>query len=189
MPQETKQTFPRRVSLEAISGFKSLQIPLTVKTGTAVRRGAVCGVVTDDGYVRERKRTTAAGAGFSDASPVGSVANGSGSLFEVGDTLKNEAGETIGEIQGIDATTNPDTITLTGNAEVNVAAGDAVMADDGSEVAACIADEEVAATESKDTTLSPHIGGALKESILIGLDDSARAELNGKSFPGDIFKF
>ncbi len=187
--QETIKTYPRRVPLEAVSGFKSLQIPLTVKAGTAIRRGAVCGAKTADGYLRERKRTTAAGAGFSDASAVGSVANGTGSLFEVDDVLKNEAGETIGTIQAIDTTTNPDTITLDANAAVNVASGDAVVASDGSEVAACIADEEVASTEAKDTALSPHIGGALLQSLIIGLDDSAKAELNGKSFPGGVFKF
>ena len=188
MPQEITKTYPRRVPLEVITGFPSLQIPLTVKAGSAIRRGAVCGVKTADDYLRERKRSLCAGA-FSDASPTGQVTNGDGVRFEVGDTLKNEAGEEIGEIQAIDVTTNPDTITLTANAAVNVAVGDAVMADDGSEVAACIADEEVASTEAKDTTLSPHIGGALKQSLLIGLDESAKAELNGKSFPGDIFKF
>lgn len=189
MPQEVKQTYPDRVPLEAISGFPSLQIPLTVKAGSAIRRGAVCGVKTADGYLRERKRTVAAGTGFSDSAPTGQIANGDGVRFEVDDLLKNEAGETIGTIQSIDNTTNPDTITLTGNAAVNVAVGDAVVASDGSEVAACIADEAVASTEAKDTVLSPHIGGALRESSLIGLDDSAKAELNGKSFPGNVFKF
>jgi hypothetical protein len=188
-PQEIINTFARRVPLEAISGFRSLQIPLTVKTGTGIRRGAVCGTKTADGYLRERKRTLVAGTAFSDASPTGQVTNGDGVRFEVGDVLKNEAGDTIGTIQAIDSTTNPDTITLTGNAAVNVAIGEAVLGSDGSEVAACIADEAVASTEAKDTVLSPHIGGALKESLLVGLDDSARAELNGKSFPGDIFKF
>ena len=188
-PQYVKETFPDRVPLEAISGFKSLQIPLTVKAGTAIRRGSVCGVKTADGYLRERKRTLAAGTGFSDAAPTGQITNGDGGRFEVDDVLKNEAGETIGTIQAIDTTTNPDTITLDANAAVNVAVGDAVVASDGSEIAACIADEAVASTETKDTVLSPHIGGALRESSLIGLDDSARAELNGKSFPGGVFKF
>src|SRR6185503_16236382 len=174
-PQEVINTFARRVPLEAISGFKSLQIPLTVKTGTGIRRGAVCGTKTADGYLRERKRTLAAGTGFSDSSPTGQVTNGDGGLFEVGDVLKNEAGDTIGTIQSVDGTTNPDTITLTGNAAINVAVGEAVLASDGSEVAACIADEGVASTEAKDTRLSPHIGGALKQSLLIGLDDSAKA--------------
>jgi hypothetical protein len=188
-PQETIETFPRREPFEAIGGHKLMRVPLTVKAGTAIRRGAVCGVKTADGYVRERKHTLAAGTGFADDSPTGQVTNGDGVRFEVGDTLKNEAGETIGEIQAIDVTTNPDTITLTGNAQVNVAAGEAVVADDGSEVAACIAEEEVKSTEAKDTVLSVDIGGAIKESLVIGLDDSARAELNGKSFPGGIFKF
>jgi len=64
-----------------------------------------------------------------------------------------------------------------------------VLASDGAQVAACIADEGVASTEAKDTQLSPIIGGPIKESLLLGLDDSARAELNGKSFPGGIFNF
>jgi hypothetical protein len=189
MPQQTIETNPRRKPFEAIAGHPLMRIPITVKAGTAIRRGAVCGVKTADGYLRERKRTLAAGAGFSDASPTGQITNGDGGRFEVGDDLKNEAGEVIGEIQAIDSTTNPDTVTLTGNAAVNVAAGEAVMADDGSEVAACIAEEEVKSTEAKDTVLSVNIGGPINESLVIGLDDSARAELNGKSFPGGIFKF
>lgn len=188
-PQETTETHPRREPFEAIGGHGLMRIPLTVKAGTAIRRGAVCGVKTADDYLRERKRTLATGAGFSDASAVGTITNGDGVRFEVGDTLKNEAGEEIGEIQAIDVTTNPDTITLTGNAAVNVAADEAVMADDGSEVAVCIAEEEVKSTEAKDTTLSVNIGGAIRESLVIGLDESAKAELNGKSFPGGIFKF
>ncbi len=188
-PQETINTYSRREPFEAIGGHKLMRIPLTVKAGTAIRRGAVCGVKAADSYLRERKRTLAVGAGFSDASPTGSITNGDGVLFEVGDVLKNEAGETIGTIQAIDVTTNPDTITLTGNAQVNVAAGEAVLGSDGSQVAACIAEEEVASTEAKDTQLSVNIGGPIKESLVIGLDDSARAELNGKSFPGGVFKF
>jgi len=189
MPQQTINTYPKRVPLEAVKADLALRIPLTVKAGTPIRRGAVCGVKTADDYVRERKRSLAAGTGFSDATPTGQITNGDGVRFEVGDTLKNEAGEEIGEIQGIDSITNPDTITLTGNAAVNVAVGEAVLADDGSEIAACVADEEVKSTEEKDTQLSPYIGGALKQSLLLGLDDSAKAELNGKSYPGDIFKF
>lgn len=188
-PQQTINTYARREQFEAIGGHKLLQIPLTVKAGTSIRRGAVCGKKTADDYLRERKRSLAAGTGFSDASPTGQVTNGDGSRFEVGDVLKNEAAETIGTIQAIDITTNPDTITLTGNAAVNVAVGEAVVASDGSEVAACIADEAVASTEEKDTQLSVIIGGPIKESLIVGLDDSARAELNGKSFPGGIFNF
>jgi len=188
-PQEVIRTFAKREQFEAIGGHKLLQVPLTVKAGTEIRRGAVCGVKTADDYLRERKRSLSAGTGFSDSSPTGQVTNGDGVRFEAGDVLKNEAGDTIGTIQSIDVTTNPDTITLTGNAGVNVAVGEAVVASDGSEVAACIADESVASTETKDTQLSPIIGGPVKESLLLGLDDSARAELNGKSFPGGIFKF
>jgi hypothetical protein len=184
MPQEIINTYARRVQFEAVGGHKLLQVPMTVKAGTGVDRGVICGVKTADGYLRPRKRTLAAGAGFSDASPTGQVTNGDGVRFEVGDVLKNEAGETIGTIQAIDVTTNPDTITLTGNAAVNVAVGEAVMASDGSEVAACIADEAVASTETKDTQLSPIFRGAIKSSLIIGLDDSARAELNGRSVAG-----
>jgi hypothetical protein len=189
MPQETTNTYPARTPFEGISGHKLMRIPLTVKAGTAIRRGAICGLITIAGYLRERKRSLAAGTGFSDAAPTGQVTNGDGVRFEVADVLKNEAGETIGTIQSIDTTTNPDTITLTGNAGVNVAVGEAVVASDGSEVAACIAEDEVASTETKDTPLTVIIGGPIKESLLIGLDDSARAELNGKSFPGGVFKF
>jgi hypothetical protein len=187
-PQETIATYPRREPFEAIAGHKLMRTNAPVKAGTAIRRGAISGL-TDDGYLRERKRSLAAGTGFADNSPTGQITNGDGVRFEAGDTLKNEAGEAIGEIQGIDSTTNPDTITLTGNAAVNVAAGEAVLADDGSEVAACIAEDAVQSSEAKDTNCSVVIGGPVKESLLIGLDDSAKADLNGKSFPNDIFKF
>jgi hypothetical protein len=163
MPQEVKRTYERRVPLESVTGFPSLQIPLTVKTGTKVRRGAVCGVVTATGYLRERTRTKAAGAGFADNTAVGQVDDAS--PFKAGDVLKNEAVETIGTIQAIDLTTTPDTITLTGNAQVNVAVGDAVLGSDGSQVAVAIADEAVASTEAKDTVLSPHIGGAGRDEL------------------------
>jgi len=186
-PQETTQTYARREQLEAIGGFKSCQIPLTVKAGTKVRRGVVIGIVTADGYVRERTRSLAKGTGFADNSPTGQVEDGS--LFKVGDVLKNEAGDTIGTVLGVDLTTTPDTITLNANAAVNVAVDDAVLGSDGSQVAKGIADEAVVSTEAKDTVLSPIIGGALKQNLLVGLDDSAKAELGGVSFPGNVFKF
>ena len=59
----------------------------------------------------------------------------------------------------------------------------------GSQVAAAIANEAVKATEAKDTVLSPYIAGFLKESLIVGLDASAKVELGAVSLPGDVLKF
>jgi hypothetical protein len=187
MPSRTTETFPTRIQLEAVRADLAVRIPLTVKAGSRVRRAAVLGVVTATDYVRERTRTKAAGTGFANNSAVGQVDDAS--LFIATDVLKLEDGTTIGTVLSVDTTTTPDTITLTGNAAVNVAVGDAVLGSDGSQAAKAIADEAVADTEAQDTVLSPYIGGALKKDQIIGLDDSAIAEMGGASFPGNIFKF
>ncbi len=187
MGTKTTQTFARRIPLEAIRADLCVQIPVTIKAGSKVPRGAVLGVVTANSYGRQRTRTKAAGAGFASNSPVGQVVDAS--VFVAGDVLKLDDGTAIGTIQSLDLTTTPDTITLTGNAAVNVAVDDAVLASDGSEVAKAIADEEVSASEAEDTTLSPYIGGYLKQDLLVGLDASAIAELGGAAMPGNVFKF
>ena len=110
-------------------------------------------------------------------------------MFVADDVLKLEDGTTIGTVLSVDKSTTPDTVTLTGNAQVNVAVGDAVLGSDGSQVAQAIADEAVAASEGIDTTLSPYIGGCLKKDQIIGLDESAITELGGAMKPNNIFKF
>jgi hypothetical protein len=185
MPTKTVETFTRREQLEALKSELAVQIPMTVKVGFKAVRGAVMGIITASGLLRRRSRTTTAGTGFSNASPVGQVTDAS--VFAVGDVLKKTDGTVIGTVQGIDVTTNPDTVTLQANAAVNVAAATDIVASDGSEKAAVIADE--ATDGAEDTVISPYISGLLKENLLSGLDASAKTELGGRSLPGNIFKF
>jgi len=186
-PTRTIETFGERIPLEEVRADLAVSVPQSVKAGSRIRRGAVLGVVTADGYTRERSRSKAAGTGFSDASDTGQVADAS--VFAVGDELTLEDGTAIGTVESIDTTTTPDTIVLEANAAVNVAVDDAVMASDGSQVAQSIADEAVAATETLDTGLSVYIAGFLKKDQLIGLDASAIVELGGAVNPNNIFKF
>ncbi|HKO43340.1 MAG TPA: hypothetical protein VJU84_08620 [Pyrinomonadaceae bacterium] len=186
-PTKTIETYGERIPLEAVRADLAVRVPQTVEAGSKIRRGAVLGVVTADGYTRERARTKAAGTGFSDASDTGQVEDAS--VFKVGDELTLEDGTAIGTVESINTATTPDTIVLEANAAVNVAVGDAVMASDGSQVAQSIADEAVAVTETTDTVLSVYIGGFLKKDQLVGLDASAIAELGGAVNPNNIFKF
>lgn len=185
-PTKTIEDWPDRIPLESRRADLAVQIPMPAKAAFGFVRGAILGIITASGLLRQRARSTAAGTGFTDNSPTGQVANGEGGRFVAADVLKNETGETIGTVQSVDTTTNPDTITLTGNAQVNVAVGEAVMASDGSEVARLIANEEVKATETENSNLSPYAGGYLKKDQLVGLDDSAIAELNGRVVANDF---
>lgn len=184
-PTVTTNTYPARVPLEAVRADLAVKIPLTVKAGSAVRRAVVLGVITATSYIRERARSNAAAA-LAAAGTVLVVDDAS--VFIAGDVLKLEDGTTVGTVaaNGVNAEDNELTISA---AAVDVADNDAILASDGSQKAKAIADEAVAATEAADTTLSPYIGGALKSDQLIGLDDSAIAELGGAVFPGNIFKF
>lgn len=184
-PTVTTNTFPTHVPLEAVRADLAVKIPLTVKAGSAVRRAAVLGVITATSYIRERSRSLANGA----LAAGGTVlVVDDAAVFVDGDVLKLEDGTTIATIaaNGVNIVDNELTVSATA---VDVADNDAILASDGSQKAKAIADEAVAATESVDTTLSPYIGGALKSDQLIGLDDSAIAELGGAVFPGNIFKF
>jgi len=185
-PTQTTETFPRRVPLEAVRADLAVQIPLTVKAATGVRRAAVLGVITATDYIRERSRSNAAAAY---AVGVQVIEVDDASVFIPGDVLKLEDGTAVGTIAAAGVNVDDNELTLVAVTTAEIADGDAVLASDGSQVAKAIADEAVAAAQSVDTVLSPYIGGALKRSLLIGLDDSAIAELGGAVFPGDIFKF
>jgi hypothetical protein len=88
-------------------------------------------------------------------------------------------------VQSVDKVAN--TVTLTGNAAVAVAAGVDVVASDGSQVSKAISDKTTDGVG--DTPINVFICGLLKESKLRGLDASAKAELSGASVAGGIFKF
>jgi hypothetical protein len=177
------KTFDPRDVLEALKPELAVTVPLTIKTGFAVARKDVLGVITASGLGRRRTRQPVAVTAFATTSPTGQVADAS--VFAVGDVLKNAAGVTIGTVQSINTTTN--VITLTGNAAVAVGIGADVLGSDGSEVAQAIADG--ASDGVGDTTISVKIGGYLKQTGLRGLDSTAKTELGGVSTVGGIFKF
>lgn len=184
-PTTTIETYGDRVPLEAVRADLAVRVSGLVANGHKVKQGRVCGIITASGKMRSRTRTLAAGTGFATDSAVGRVDDAS--VFVAGDVLKNEAGTTIGTVLSVDTTTTPDTVTLTGNAAVAVAAGAAVLGSDGSQVAKTISDSETDGVG--DTNTSQIIGGYLNESKLIGLDASAKSELGGISTVGGIFKF
>ena len=184
-PTRTVEEFPERDALEAVKPELAVLVPATVAANFKVKRGDVCGIISAFSKIRRRTRTLAAGTGFAVDSPVGHVEDAS--LFAAGDVLKNAAGVTIGTVQSVDTTTAPDTVTLTDDAAVAVAAGDAVLGSDGSQVAGCISYNETDGG-AEDTNVSVYIAGPLKEAKLRGLDATAKAELAGRTF-GGIFLF
>lgn len=185
MPSRIVEDNTQRTTLEAIRPEMASSVPLTIADDHAVEKGDVLGVITASGKGRRRTRTTAAGTGFAVDSPVGRVADAS--IFKVGDVLKTADGTTIGTVQAVDVTTNPDTVTLAANAAVAVAAGAAVLGSDGSQAAQAIADKKT--DGDGDATINVLIGGFLDEAKLRGLDATAKAELGGVSTVGGIFKF
>jgi hypothetical protein len=184
-PTTLVHEFPERDALEALRVELATIVAVTFAAGFLVKRGDVCGVISASTKLRRRTRAIAAGAGFAVDSPVGRVDDAS--VFVAGDVLKNAAGTTIGTVLSVDITTTPDTVTLTGNAGVAVAAGAAVLGSDGSQVAQAISHDE--SDGVGDTNSKAYIGGLLKESKLRGLDATAKSELGGVSTVGGIFKF
>ena len=185
MPTTVIQTFPQRVQLEYTRPDETIRIPATAANGFAIAQGDVIGMITTGGKVRRRSRTTAGTGGFSTSAATCNVTDAS--MFAVGDVLKNEEGATIGTVQSLDLTDTPNVITLAANAAVNVAAGDAILASDGSQVAQGISDDSVDGTG--DTTIAVAITGALDVAKLRGLDASAAEELEGATLLGVVFKF
>lgn len=184
MPSRTVETFPERVQLEGIKPELAAAVAVTVKTGHIVKQGDVIGKITTGGMYRRRTRTKTAGTGFADDSPNGQVEDAS--VFKAGDVLKKTDGTTIGTVLSVNPATTPDTVVLTGNAAVDVAAGVDVVGSDGSQVAKGVSDSET--DGSQDTVIAAIIAGLLDESKLRGLDASAITELGGASMAGGIFK-
>lgn len=184
-PTETKEIFPKKVPLERVRPDLAVAVAVTIATGFIVRQGDVLGLISASGKGRRRTRTTTAGTGFANNSPNGQVTDAS--VFKAGDVIKKTDGTTIGTVQSVDLTTTPDTVVLTGNAAVNVAADVDVVGSDGSQVAKAISDQETTGTQ--DTPVTALVGGYLDESKLRGLDSSAKSELGGASVAGGIFKF
>ena len=180
MGTKTVETYGRRESLAAVRADLVVSVPLLLRDGSIVQQGDCIGVATATGEGRRRTRTLAKGTGFAVDSPVGRVEDAS--LFRAGDVLKTANGTTIGTVQSIDTTTNPDTVTLAANAAVAVAADAVVRCGDGSEVAAGVSDDTTDGSE--DTSVSLIIAGPLKASKLRGVDASALAEMGGALVAG-----
>jgi hypothetical protein len=168
-------------SLAALRADLLVEINATVKDGHSCLRAEVMGIITSSGLARRRTRSLVKTTAFAANSPNGTVEDGT--KYKVGDVLKNAAGTTVGTILTIVG----NNITLAANAAVAVAIDAAVYASDGSEVAKFIAED--GSDGVSDTTVTAIVGGYLEESLLIGLDATAKTELGGISLPGGIFKF
>jgi hypothetical protein len=185
MPTTTVNTFGPRAALERVRPDEAVLVPVTVKSGFVVKQGDVIGKISASSLYRRRTHALATGSGFATNSAVGHVDDAS--VFADGDALTKLDGTAIGTIaaNGVDKVNN--TVTLTGNAAVAVAAGAAVLGSDGSQVSQGISDNETDGTG--DTPISAFIAGFLDESKLRGLDATAKTELGGASVAGGIFKF
>ncbi|OLE52684.1 MAG: hypothetical protein AUG51_17075 [Acidobacteria bacterium 13_1_20CM_3_53_8] len=183
MPTKIIEQFGQREALEAVRPDEAVAVGVTVKDGFVVQQGDVIGEIEANGFYRRRSRALAAGAGFSDASTVGHVDDAS--VFVAGDSLALANGSGIGDVLSVDKEAS--TVTLVDNAAVNVAAGVAVFALDGSQVAKGISDKTTDGVG--DTPINAFICGLLNESKLRGLDASAKAEMSGASMAGGVFKF
>lgn len=185
MATKTIETYAQRESLETVRADLAVLLPMVIAANSICEQGDVLGQITSNGFGRRRTRNLADGAGFVTTSPSGVVEDAS--VFKDGDVLKNAAGATIGTVAvgGINKVTN--TITLTANSAVVVADGAAVLGSDGSQVAKAFAD---GATDGDGVTSVPvFIAGFLKESLLNGLDSTAKTELGGLSTINGVFKF
>lgn len=182
MPTKTITTFGQKVALEARRPDLAELVGVTVKNGHTVQQGDVVGEITADAMFRRRTRAAVTGTAFATNSPTGTVDDVS--VFKVGDVIKNAAGATVGTISAIDTATN--TITLAANAAVAVATGANVFGSDGSQIAKGISD---ATTDGTETGIPVFVGGLLTESLIRGLDTTAKAELGGGSRAAGIFGF
>jgi hypothetical protein len=183
MPTRTTRTFEAKASLAFTKPEDLIIVNGTMKDGFAASQFSVLGQITASKLLRRRSRTLATGAGFVDSSNTGYVVDAS--VFAVDDVLKNEGGETIGTIQVVN--TDANTVALVDNALVNVAADEAVLASDGSQKAAGIADDAV--DGDGDTPIGVIVDGPpLNAALIEGLDDSAVAEMGGALMVGGLLK-
>ncbi len=185
MPTRTVETSPQRKSLETVRADLAVLLPLTIAAGFAVAFGDVLGVIDANGFGRRRTRTTVDTTAFATTSTTGKVADAS--LFKDGDVLKNAAGATIGTIAvgGVNLTTR--VITLAANAAVAVADGAAVLGADGSQIAKALSD--AGSDGVGNTPIDVMVAGYVNESLVNGLDSTAKTELGGTSTINGVFKF
>lgn len=186
MGKQLIETYEDQFSLETRRPDLTVNVPATVKNGFACQKGDVLGEITSSGLMRRRSRTTVDTTAFGTGSATGKVADPT--VFADGDVLKKVDGTTIGTIAvgGINLVTR--IITLTGNAAVAVADGVPVVASDGSQIAALVAED--GSDGNGDTTINVITQSpALDISKMRGLDDTAITELSGKKLPGNLLKF
>jgi hypothetical protein len=181
MPSKVIETNPAKTPLEKMRADLAVAVGVTAKDGFVVGRGDVVGVITASVLARRRTQAAVTGTAFATNSPTGTVDDGT--RFVIGDVLKNTAGTTVGTILNIVG----NTITLAANAAVAVATGANVFGSDGSQTAKAIADE--GSDGDGDTSIRVLIGGYLDESLINGLDSTAKTDLGGISAVGGIFKF
>ncbi len=191
MGTKVTNTFPARVQLQLAREDEAVKFPETIADGFACAQGDVMGKITSSKLVRRQARAIAAGGGFGTGSNTGTVGDdGLGKAdanraarFAAGDALQLEDGTAIGTV---DHVTLPATIVLTGNAAVNVAAGDSVLASDGSQVAIGITDDSNDGTG--DTPLGVFVDGILDPVKLRGLSAAAIQQMSGALMAGPSLK-
>lgn len=192
MGTKTLQTFPARQQLQLTRPDEAIPFPETIADGFSCAQGDVLGKISASKLVRRNARAIAGGAGFSMGSNTGHVADDGlskvdanpAARFVAGDVLKLEDGATIGTVQSI---TLPDIVALVDNAAVAVAAGDAILASDGSQKAIGIAND--ASDGDADTPIAVFITGILDPAKVRGLSVAAISEMSGALMAGPSFKF
>ncbi len=175
--QKVLEEFPARKQLAVVKPDLAAAVPVTVGDGFSCEQGDVLGKAGGTGFYRRRSVTEASGDGFSNASPVGTVADAT--VFQPGDVLVG-GGDPLGTVSAIDESTNQ--VTLTANATNDAAAGTDVMASDGSQIAEVIAD--ASSDGVGEATIAAVVTGILDLDQIRGLDVSAIAELGGASRAG-----
>lgn len=185
MGTKLTKTFEEKPSLAYTRPEALIIVNATAKDGFALSQGSVIGQITSSKLVRRRSRTAATGTGFADNSNTGQVVDAS--VFAIDDELKLEDGTVIGVVASINTAASPNSVALDANAAVNVTAGDAVMASDGSGKAAGIADDAV--DGDGDTPIGVIVDGPpLVAALLEGLDASAVSELGGALMVNGLLK-
>ncbi|HEY6232813.1 MAG TPA: hypothetical protein VIW64_16230 [Pyrinomonadaceae bacterium] len=184
-PTRTIETWPERIPLESRRSDLAVQIPMATKAGFEILRASVLGIITASGLLRRRARSNASADAANNQKV---IAVDDAAPFVAGDALKLEDGTAVGVVAVGGVNVEDNELTCVDNLAVAITDGDAILGSDGSQVAKVIANEAVKATETANTNLSPYAAGVLKRNLLVGLDESAIAELGGRVV-GDDFIF
>lgn len=158
------------------------KIPFTFLNTGDLAAGQIVGLKEDE-YADAVRRTTLAAEAAAEATQL-SVDDAS--IFKVGDTAvlmkaDGSVAEDLGAITAVDANNN--TITVTTAVTAAHAIGSYVYVSDGTEKALAILAEPVI-DEGEAVVANAYLGGAFEESLIIGLDAIAKADLGARTVAG-----